>query len=126
MIYIYYNNNTLYIRNTFLFLSILFVSLYPVYSCPVYLYPVGVAKKSRILSPMEKKVIAYHEAGHALMGWLLQHTDLLLKVVLVIMYHCVSYYLAFEIYSVFYALYYHVLRPLSSYSTSSDLMFCVL
>ncbi len=40
----------------------------------------GVAKKSRVLSPQEKKVVAYHEAGHALIGWLLQHTDALLKV----------------------------------------------
>ena len=40
----------------------------------------GVAKKSKVLSPREKKVIAYHEAGHALVGWLLEHTDTLLKV----------------------------------------------
>ena len=40
----------------------------------------GAAKKSGILSPMEKKIVAYHEAGHAVIGWLLQHTDALLKV----------------------------------------------
>jgi len=40
----------------------------------------GVAKKSRVLSPQEKKVVAYHEAGHALVGWLLKHTDTLMMV----------------------------------------------
>lgn len=43
----------------------------------------GVAKKSRILSVQEKKVVAYHEAGHALVGWLLQYTDALLRVSIV-------------------------------------------
>lgn len=40
----------------------------------------GVAKKSSILSPAEKKIIAYHESGHALVGWMLEHTDALLKI----------------------------------------------
>ena len=40
----------------------------------------GVAKKSRLLSPTEKKVVAYHESGHALVGWLLKYTDALLRV----------------------------------------------
>ena len=40
----------------------------------------GVAKKTTVLGPGEKKIIAYHEAGHALVGWMLQHTDALLKV----------------------------------------------
>jgi len=40
----------------------------------------GVAKKSRVLSPQEKKVVAYHEAGHALVGWLLKHTETLMMV----------------------------------------------
>ena len=40
----------------------------------------GVAKKSGILSPREKKIVAYHEAGHAVVGWLLQYTDALLRV----------------------------------------------
>jgi len=43
----------------------------------------GVSKKSRILSPQEKKVVAYHEAGHALVGWLLKHTDTLMMVSIV-------------------------------------------
>ena len=40
----------------------------------------GTAKKTRILSPVEKRRVAYHEAGHALIGWLMKHTDALLKV----------------------------------------------
>jgi len=32
------------------------------------------------MSPEEKKVVAYHEAGHAVAGWNLQHADPLLKV----------------------------------------------
>ncbi|HVX25057.1 MAG TPA: ATP-dependent zinc metalloprotease FtsH [Parafilimonas sp.] len=40
----------------------------------------GLEKKSKIISPGEKKIIAYHEAGHALISWLLKHIDPLLKV----------------------------------------------
>lgn len=40
----------------------------------------GIEKKSRIISPQEKKVIAYHEAGHAVTSWMLKHVDPLLKV----------------------------------------------
>lgn len=40
----------------------------------------GLEKKSRVLSPEEKKTVAYHEAGHAIMGWFLEHADPLLKV----------------------------------------------
>ncbi|CAD5113086.1 DgyrCDS2278 [Dimorphilus gyrociliatus] len=43
----------------------------------------GMPKKSGILSVKEKKVVAYHEAGHALVGWLLKHTDALMKVTIV-------------------------------------------
>ncbi|KAL3859902.1 hypothetical protein ACJMK2_010086 [Sinanodonta woodiana] len=43
----------------------------------------GVAKKSRLLSPNEKKVVAYHESGHALIGWMLKHTDALLRISIV-------------------------------------------
>lgn len=35
------------------------------------------------LSPEERRVVAYHESGHALLGWLLEHTDALLKVTIV-------------------------------------------
>jgi AFG3 family protein len=41
---------------------------------------VGLEKKSRVLSPGEKKTVAYHEAGHAICGWFLEHADPLLKV----------------------------------------------
>ncbi|KAF5313280.1 hypothetical protein D9619_002997 [Psilocybe cf. subviscida] len=41
---------------------------------------VGLEKKSRVLSPDEKKTVAYHEAGHAICGWFLEHADPLLKV----------------------------------------------
>jgi AFG3 family protein len=37
-------------------------------------------KKSNVLQPEEKKTVAYHEAGHAVAGWFLQHADPLLKV----------------------------------------------
>lgn len=40
----------------------------------------GLEKKSKIISPEEKKVIAYHEAGHALVSSLLKHVDPLVKV----------------------------------------------
>ncbi|KAI9595235.1 peptidase family M41-domain-containing protein [Syncephalis fuscata] len=40
----------------------------------------GLEKKSRVLSPEEKKTVAYHEAGHAVAGWFLRHADPLLKV----------------------------------------------
>ncbi|KAI0050680.1 ATP-dependent metallopeptidase Hfl [Auriscalpium vulgare] len=40
----------------------------------------GLERKSRVLSPEEKKTVAYHEAGHAVCGWYLEHADPLLKV----------------------------------------------
>jgi AFG3 family protein len=40
----------------------------------------GLEKKSRVLSPEEKKTVAYHEAGHAVAGWYLKFADPLLKV----------------------------------------------
>jgi cell division protease FtsH len=40
----------------------------------------GLEKKSKIISPSEKKTIAYHEAGHAVISWLLEHVDPLAKV----------------------------------------------
>jgi AFG3 family protein len=41
---------------------------------------VGLERKSRVLSKDEKKTVAYHEAGHAICGWFLEHADPLLKV----------------------------------------------
>lgn len=40
----------------------------------------GLEKKSKIISPEEKKIIAYHEAGHAVVSWLLKQVDPLIKV----------------------------------------------
>ncbi|XP_048385530.1 AFG3-like protein 2 isoform X2 [Stegostoma tigrinum] len=40
----------------------------------------GLEKKTQILQPDEKKTVAYHEAGHAVAGWFLEHADPLLKV----------------------------------------------
>ncbi len=40
----------------------------------------GTQKKSRVISPFEKKIVAYHEAGHALVGYLLPNTDPVHKV----------------------------------------------
>ncbi|RZB40598.1 AFG3-like protein 2 [Asbolus verrucosus] len=40
----------------------------------------GMEKKTNVLSPEEKKTVAYHEAGHAVAGWFLQFADPLLKV----------------------------------------------
>lgn len=43
----------------------------------------GIEKRDNTIAPSEKRVVAYHEAGHALVGWLLEHTDALLKVTIV-------------------------------------------
>lgn len=40
----------------------------------------GLEKKTQVLQPEEKKTVAYHEAGHAIAGWFLEHADPLLKV----------------------------------------------
>ncbi len=43
----------------------------------------GLEKKNKIISKEEKEVIAYHEAGHAICGWFLEHAYPLLKVTIV-------------------------------------------
>ena len=43
----------------------------------------GLEKRSKIISPHEKKVIAYHESGHAAISWLLEHAHPLVKVTIV-------------------------------------------
>ena len=40
----------------------------------------GLEKKNKIISPDEKKIVAYHEAGHAICGWYLEYADPLVKV----------------------------------------------
>ena len=43
----------------------------------------GLEKKSKIISPIEKKTIAYHEAGHATVSWMLEFASPLIKVTIV-------------------------------------------
>lgn len=43
----------------------------------------GLEKKNKIISQDEKKTIAYHEAGHATISWLLEHAHPLVKVTIV-------------------------------------------
>lgn len=43
----------------------------------------GLEKKSKVIKPSEKRRIAYHEAGHATIGWLTEHAAPLIKVTIV-------------------------------------------
>jgi AFG3 family protein len=43
----------------------------------------GLEKKNKIISPDEKKAVAYHEAGHATVSWLLEYAHPLVKVTIV-------------------------------------------
>ena len=43
----------------------------------------GLEKKNKIISPKEKETIAYHEAGHATVSWMLEHAAPLVKVTIV-------------------------------------------
>ena len=43
----------------------------------------GLERKNKLISPEERKIVAYHEAGHAVVGWYLEHTDPVLKVSIV-------------------------------------------
>ena len=43
----------------------------------------GLEKKNKIITPEEKETIAYHEAGHAIISWLLEHAAPLVKVTIV-------------------------------------------
>lgn len=43
----------------------------------------GLEKKNKIISPQEKEIVAYHEAGHAVAGWFLEHAHPLVKVSIV-------------------------------------------
>ena len=40
----------------------------------------GLEKKNKLISPEERKIVAYHEAGHAITGWFLENTDPVVKV----------------------------------------------
>uniref|UniRef100_A0A7S0RHV4 AAA+ ATPase domain-containing protein n=1 Tax=Pyramimonas obovata TaxID=1411642 RepID=A0A7S0RHV4_9CHLO len=43
----------------------------------------GLEKKNKVISPNERRTVAYHEAGHAVVGWFLEYTEPLLKVSIV-------------------------------------------
>ncbi len=43
----------------------------------------GLEKRSKVISPQEKKVIAFHEAGHATVSWMLEHANPLIKVTII-------------------------------------------
>lgn len=43
----------------------------------------GLERKNKLISPEERRIVAYHEAGHAIVGWFLEHTDPVLKVSIV-------------------------------------------
>ncbi len=43
----------------------------------------GLEKKNKIISPNERRIVAYHESGHAIVGWFLEHTDPVMKVSIV-------------------------------------------
>lgn len=43
----------------------------------------GLEKKNKLISPEEKRIVAYHEAGHAIVGWFLRYAQPLLKVSIV-------------------------------------------
>ena len=43
----------------------------------------GLEKKNKIISPEERQIIAYHEAGHAICGWFLEYAHPLVKVTIV-------------------------------------------
>ncbi|MEL6616033.1 MAG: ATP-dependent zinc metalloprotease FtsH, partial [Bacteroidota bacterium] len=43
----------------------------------------GLEKKNKLISPDEKRIVAYHEAGHAVAGWFREYTDPVVKVSIV-------------------------------------------
>ena len=43
----------------------------------------GLEKKNKLISPEEREIVAYHEAGHAITGWFLKHSDPVVKVSIV-------------------------------------------
>lgn len=43
----------------------------------------GGLEKKAIMTPAERKTVAYHEAGHAVTGWFLEHSNPLLKITII-------------------------------------------
>jgi len=59
-------------------------SLILVFQQPFVLFhPPGAPKSVTSVSPAERRIVATHESGHALIGWLLEHTDALAKVTII-------------------------------------------
>ena len=52
----------------------------------------GLEKRTNVLQPEEKRTVAYHEAGHAVAGWFLEHADPLLKVSIIPRGNFISFY----------------------------------
>lgn len=44
---------------------------------------IGGIEKKTIMTPEERKIIAYHESGHAVAGWFLEHSNPLLKITII-------------------------------------------
>lgn len=44
---------------------------------------IGGLEKKTVITPLEKKTVAYHESGHAVAGWFLEHSSPLLKVTII-------------------------------------------
>ncbi|PWV96009.1 cell division protease FtsH [Paenibacillus cellulosilyticus] len=44
---------------------------------------VGTEKRSRVISDREKRIVAYHEAGHTIVGYFLEHADMVHKVTII-------------------------------------------
>lgn len=44
---------------------------------------IGGLEKKKVISKLERRTVAYHESGHAVVGWFLEHTEPLLKVTIV-------------------------------------------
>ncbi|KAL7671734.1 hypothetical protein ACOME3_006637 [Neoechinorhynchus agilis] len=60
--------------------TIAYYNIVPDSSVALVLKERGLEKKTKILKPGEKRTVAFHEAGHAICGWFLEHADALLKV----------------------------------------------
>jgi ATP-dependent Zn protease len=52
----------------------------------------GLEKKNRLINPKEREIVAYHEAGHATVGWFLRYAEPLLKVTTSSNYHLLDYF----------------------------------
>lgn len=44
---------------------------------------VGTEKRSRVISEREKRIVAYHEAGHTIVGYFLENADMVHKVTII-------------------------------------------